>query len=163
MQLANVVDLPLSTLEQMAGSTEAKKVLLAAASHLAGKGMIARFHNVSFDRLSRAEASVEAGITELGPLLDKMASEIAEERASFVKKAAEQHKLATLTNARGATEYAARATAQEKAFTRKAEIRDPNNSDYPALLKRRWRASVSSTRSRRLASLLWLTCRVAIV
>eukprot|EP00966_Prymnesium_polylepis_P308035 7118658-Prymnesium_polylepis.1 len=127
----------------MAVSTEAKKVLLSAVTHLSGKARLARFHSVSTERLARAEADVATGLAELGPLLDSTAATIAEERKAFLAKAEEQRVLAEHASARGATVYAAHVAAQEEAFRRKATIRDPEDADYDALLQRRWRATAA--------------------
>ena len=102
----------MASLEQMAGSTQAGKVLLAAVSHLVGKGKLSRFHSVSAERLARAEADVGDGLAQLGTMLDSAASAIASERVSFAAQSAEQRLLVSRAEQRGATGYATKAAAQ---------------------------------------------------
>ena len=111
-QLANLVDLPVAALEQLAGSTQAKKVLLAAVAHLVGKGTLARFHSVSAERLARAQSDVAEGLVDLGTLLDNERHAIAEERICHLKNAREQRELFQNAEHRGHSLYAARAAAQ---------------------------------------------------
>ena len=61
-QLASIASLPLAELQAMAGSTEAKKVLVAAVSHLSGKRRLSKFHKISAGKVERAEATSERAL-----------------------------------------------------------------------------------------------------
>ena len=90
-QLASISSLPLEQLQHMAGSTEAKKVLLAAVSHLSSQRRLAKYHCVSVGRTKRAEEAVCTSIVRMGQVADEVYAKLAAERTGLQEQAQREH------------------------------------------------------------------------
>ena len=148
-ELAKLAGLPLRELLSLAGSgnggAAAQKLVLAAVTHLAGKAALKRLHHVSLERSGRAVADVNGAIGAMAPLLDEAAEALSVERAVFVQKATAAGKKLERARRLGMADGALQQLeAEERSALRKAAIRDPESVDFPALLKRRWRAAVAA-------------------
>ena len=139
-QLASLVSLPLAELQAMAGSTEAKKVLIAAVGHLSGKRRLAKFHNVSAGKVDRAEAAVSTSLVQLGKVHEQVYARLAEERTRFQQEAAELAAAAeaarTMGKASGVVDNLQHLADVKRRW---AAQRDPYGADFGAIFKRRWR------------------------
>ena len=138
--LAALASLPLAELQAMAGSTEAKKVLIAAVGHLAGKRRLAKFHNISLGKIERAEANVSASLIQLGKVHDQVYTRLADERLRYQEQAAELEGAAEAARNEGkAARVIADLEHRAKVLCRWAAQRDPLGPDFGPIFKRRWR------------------------
>ena len=143
-QLAAVIGLPLAELQEMAGSTQAKKVLVAAVAHLSGKRRLAKFHNMSSGKIERAEGGVKASLIELGRVHEQVYSRLAEERARYLSEAAELTTLALAARAQGkTTRVIGDLEHRAKVRHRWAAQRTPTGPDFGPIFKRRWREAAT--------------------
>ena len=137
-QLSRIAGLPLAELQAMAGSTEAKRVLIAAASHLSGKRRLAKFHNISMGKIERANSAVDASLIELGKVHDQVYARLADERERYRTEAAELGAAAEAARMQGkAANVIADLEHRTKLRRRAVAQRDPYGPDFGP--KRRWR------------------------
>eukprot|EP00966_Prymnesium_polylepis_P271126 6263389-Prymnesium_polylepis.1 len=126
----------------MAGSTEAKKVLVAAVSHLSGKRRLAKFHNISTGKMERAESAVNASLIQLGEVHERVYAGLAEERTHHQQEAAELASAAEAARTQGkAPRVIGDLEHRAKLQRRWAAQRDPLGPDFGPIFKRRWRAA----------------------
>jgi hypothetical protein len=144
-QLASLASLPLAELQAMAGSTEAKKVLIAAVSHLSSKRRVAKFHNISVGTVARAEAAVSNSLIQLGEVHDQVYARLAEERTMHESEAAELAAAAQAAREQGkSVRVINELEHRAKVLNRKAVQRNPLTPDFIPLFKRRWREAATT-------------------
>ena len=143
-QLASLASLPLNELQSMAGSTEAKKVLLAAVSHLSSRKRLAKFHKISLGKIKGAESTVDTALIQLGNLHDEVWTRLADERTRYLSEADKFHALVQSAREMGkASRVIQDLEHREKLHRRWAAIRDPHGPDFGPVFKRFWREAAS--------------------
>ena len=144
-QLASLVSLPLAELQAMAGSTEAKKVLIAAVSHLSGKRRLTKFHGISMGKIERAESATSASLIQLGQVHDQVYARLADERTRYQQEASELAAAAETAHRQGkAPRVVADLEHRAKVRRRWVAQRDPYGPDFGPIFKRRWRDAAST-------------------
>jgi len=139
-QLARVSSLPLEKLEAMLPSTQAKAVLIAAVAHITGNRALARSHPISCGRIELAASRVSSALARLPQITEELATTIATERGAALRRASELFDELSRAKQLGQTERVVRELETGlAAAARKAALRDPEHTDYPAFFKRRWR------------------------
>ena len=147
-QLASLVSLPMAELQAMAGSTEAKKVLVAAVSHLSGKRRLSKLHNISVGKIERAEVAVSSSLIELGKVHEETYERLAAERTRYQMEAAELDAAAQVAQSQGkAPKVIADLAHRAKLRHRWAAQRNPLGPDFGPIFKRRWRDAAATINS----------------